>query len=198
MKIVKINTQNPEKEKLDQALKILENEGVIVYPTDTIYGLGVNIYSEKAIERVYSIKGRDKGKPISVCLSKIEDIEKIAHLGSAKNFIGKNLPGSFTIILYKKQGISPILSAGSEKIGIRIPDNNICRELTRKFPITSTSANLSGESVPSSADDVAEKLGEQVDIIIDGGMTSKTPSTVIDFTISPPEILRKGKTNFNL
>lgn len=198
MKILKIDAWNPEKKKINQVINVLENDGVIVYPTDTVYGLGVNIYSETAIRKVYSIKKRERDKPISICLSEFDDLEKIAETGIWSKEIRKNLPGPFTIILNSKECISPLLTGGSKKIGIRIPKNNICRELTRKFPITSTSANLSGESVPCSADEVARKLGDQVDLIIDGGETTKKPSTVVDCTQTPPKILRKGINEFIL
>lgn len=174
------------------AINILEDDGLIVYPTDTIYGLGAYIFSEKAVKKVYSLKNRDYSKPLSVCVSRIEDIHKIAHL-EVDEEIKKMLPGPYTIILNKKENVSPLLTAGGEKIGIRIPDNQICRELTRKFPITTTSANLSGEEVPKSLDEIIELLGDSVDLIIDGGKLQGTPSTVIDWTTHPPKVLRKGK-----
>ncbi|HTX61928.1 MAG TPA: L-threonylcarbamoyladenylate synthase [Methanobacterium sp.] len=192
MKIIQINPQNPEKSRIEHALKVLENDGVIIYPTDTIYGMGANIYSDNAIHKVYSIKKRSYNKPLSVCISKIKDIDKIAYLNDEKDLIKKILPGPFTIILNKKEHVSPILNAGGKKIGIRIPDNKICRELTSKFPITSTSANISGEPVPKSVEEITEQVSEQVDLIIDSGKADGIPSTVLDCTISPPKILRKG------
>jgi len=198
MKIIKINPQIPEKTGIRQVIQVLENEGIIVYPTDTIYGIGANIYSESAIRKVYSLKNRDFNKPLSVCLSEIGDIEKIAYLDWGKDIIEKILPGPYTILLKKKEHISPLLTAGSDKIGIRIPKNNICRQITRKFPITSTSANLSGETVPKSVEEVITQLGDFVDIIIDGGPTEGIPSTVIDWTVHPPKVLRKGVKEFKI
>lgn len=187
-----MNPRKPEKKKIEMAINILEDDGLIVYPTDTIYGLGVCIFSEKAVKKVYSLKNRDYSKPLSVCVSRIVDIHKIAHL-EVEEEIKKMLPGPYTIILNKKENVSPLLTAGGGKIGIRIPDNQICRELTRKFPITTTSANLSGEEVPKSLDEIIELLGDSVDLIIDGGKLHGTPSTVIDWTTHPPKVLRKGK-----
>jgi len=197
MKIIKLNSQNPEKAKIRQIKGVLENDGIIVYPTDTIYGLGANIYSETAVGKIYSLKNRDYLKPLSVCLSEIEDIEKVAYL-KGKDLIAQILPGPFTIILKKKEHIPSFLTAGSEKIGIRIPDNNICREITREFPITSTSANLSGEKVPKSVNEIKKQLGSSVDLIIDGGPTKGIPSTVIDLTSHPPKILREGVENLKI
>ncbi|HOI70660.1 MAG TPA: L-threonylcarbamoyladenylate synthase [Methanobacterium sp.] len=197
MKIIRIDPQNPEKRKIKMAVNILEEGGLIVYPTDTIYGLGANIFSDKAIRKVYSIKGRDYSKPISVSVSEIEDINKIAYLENLER-VKEVLPGPFTIILNKKENVSPLLTAGGEKIGVRIPDNRISRELTRKFPITSTSANLSGGKVFESADAMIELWGDSVDLIIDGGKLQGNHSTVIDWTTQPPKVLRKGVKEFKL
>ncbi len=197
MKIIRIDPQNPEKRKIKMAVNILEEGGLIVYPTDTIYGLGANIFSDKAIRKVYSIKGRDYSKPISVSVSEIEDINKIAYLENLER-VKEFLPGPFTIILNKKENVSPLLTAGGEKIGVRIPDNRISRELTRKFPITSTSANLSGGKVFESADAMIELWGDSVDLIIDGGKLQGNHSTVIDWTTQPPKVLRKGVKEFKL
>lgn len=200
MELIKINAQNPEKEKIKRAINILEDEGTVVYPTDTIYGLGVNIFSENAIKRVYSLKKRSYDKPLSVCVSQIKDISKIASLDkNGEEMIKKILPGPFTIILRKKESISPLLTSGGEKIGVRIPDSRICRELARNFPITATSANLSGKTVPESVNEVIEQLGDSIDLILDGGKSQGAPSTVVDLTMNPPKILREGVySSFNL
>jgi L-threonylcarbamoyladenylate synthase len=193
MELIKINPQNPEKEKITRAIDILEHEGTVVYPTDTIYGLGVDISSENAIRKIYSLKERSYDKPLSVCVSQIKDISKIAYLDrNGEEIIKKILPGPFTIILRKKKPISPLLTAGGEKIGVRIPDSKICRELTRNFPITATSANLSGKTVPESVNEVIEQLGVSIDLVLDAGKSNGNPSTVIDLTMHPPKILRNG------
>lgn len=197
MKIISIDPRKPEERKIEMAVNILEDSGLVVYPTDTIYGLGANIFRDKAIQKVYSIKGRDYNKPLSVSVSKIGDIDKIAHINGIEE-IKELLPGPFTIILNKRENISPLLTAGGDKIGVRIPDNRISRELSRKFPITSTSANLSGEKAPESADEIAELWGDSVDLIIDGGKLPGTHSTVIDWTTQPPKVLRKGARDFKL
>jgi L-threonylcarbamoyladenylate synthase len=192
MKLIKINPLNVEKKKIEQAINVLENDGMVIYPTDTIYGLGANIFSDKAIKKVYSLKHRPYNKPLSVCVSEIKDIHKIAYLDPDEQTIQQILPGPFTIILKKKECISPLLTGGGDKIGIRIPDNKICRELARKFPITTTSANLSGKPAPESLDEIIEQLGDSVDLIIDGGRVKGAPSTVMDWTTTPPKVLRKS------
>jgi L-threonylcarbamoyladenylate synthase len=198
MKLIHINPQKPEKEKIKQAINILKADGTVVYPTDTIYGLGVSLFSDEAIEKVYKLKKRSKDKPLSVCVSEIADIHKIAYLDKGEEIIKKILPGPYTIILKKRGHVSSLLTAGRDKIGVRIPNNKISRELCREFPITATSANISGGTVPEYAENIAEKLGDSVDLIIDGGKAKSTPSTVIDWTTSPPKILRRGVKDVKL
>ena len=171
---------------------------IVIYPTDTVYGIGANVYDEEAILKVYSIKKRPLNKPLSVCISQIEDIKQVAQMNDGiETVIRKILPGPFTIILKKNDNISSLLTAGSDKIGIRIPDNSVCRDFSRDFPITSTSANLSGYDIPESADEVLNQLGSSVDIMIDAGICKHgTPSTVIDMTVYPPKVLREGAGKF--
>ena len=194
MKIVKINSKKPENEKIELAKKVLKNGGIIVYPTDTVYGIGANIFDEKAVQKVYSAKKRPQTKPISICLSRIEEIKEVACINrDTEKIVSKILPGPFTLILNKKERISSLLTAGKDKIGVRIPESRVCKELSEDFPITTTSANISGMKVPDSAEGVAEQLGDSVDLILDAGVFEHAvPSTVIDMTVFPPKILRKG------
>jgi L-threonylcarbamoyladenylate synthase len=197
MKIIKIDGTNSEHDKIKIARMAMKKGSIIVYPTDTVYGIGANVFDEKAILKVFSIKKRPLNKPLSVCISKIEDIKHVAHMDAEAETIIRNiLPGPFTIILKKNDNISSLLTAGSDKIGIRIPDNSICKDLSKEFPITSTSANLSGYDIPESADGVLEQLGSSIDIIMDAGICKHgIPSTVIDMTVYPPKVLREGSGN---
>ncbi len=194
MKIIKINEDIPEFDKIEIARNVMKQGSIIVYPTDTVYGIGANILDEKAILKVFSVKKRPKNKPLSICVSRIQDINKIAYMDlKTEEIAAKILPGPFTLILKKKNNVSSFLSAGSDKIGIRIPDNKVCRELSRDFPITSTSANISGHDIPESTEEVLKQLGSSVDVILDAGVCKHgIPSTVIDMTVYPPEIIRKG------
>ncbi|EKQ54977.1 MAG: Sua5/YciO/YrdC/YwlC family protein [Methanobacterium sp. Maddingley MBC34] len=195
MKIVKINAESPEKEKINMVLDVLRDGGTVVYPTDTVYGLGANIFQEKAVLDVYKMKERSLDKPVSVCLSQIDDIEKIAHVEqSVKTVIRKVLPGPYTIILNSKDTVSPQITGGTDKIGVRIPDNFICREISREFPITTTSANISGHQSPKNAQEARKELDDHPDIIIDSGpCRGGISSTVVDLTVTPPRILREGE-----
>lgn len=200
MEIIKINAKNPDKEKIIIAMNFLKKGGTVIYPTDTVYGLGANIFNEEAVKKVYLIKKRSFKKPMSVCISEIDDINEIAYIDKyTEEIIRKILPGPFTVILRKKKHVPFMLASDGEKIGIRIPDNRVCMELSREFPITTTSANLSGREIPKSVEEVVEQLGDAVDIILDAGTFKHgVPSTVVDMTTSPPKILREGAGKFYL
>jgi L-threonylcarbamoyladenylate synthase len=197
MKIIKIDGTNPDYDKIRIARMAMKKGSIIIYPTDTVYGIGANVFNEKAILKVFSIKKRALNKPLSICISRIEDIKQVAQMDvKAETVIRNLLPGPFTIILKKNDNISSLLTAGSDKIGIRIPDNSICMDLSKEFPITSTSANLSGYDIPESADGVLKQLGSSVDIMMDAGICKHgIPSTVIDMTVYPPKVLREGAGN---
>lgn len=193
MKILKINANNPEKDKIKTAVNVLKRGGTVVYPTDTVYGIGANIFDAKAVQKVYQVKERSPLKPISACVSKIENIHKIAYMDeNTEKMIEKILPGPFTVILKKKKSVPSILTSGREKIGVRIPDSKVCMELSNTFPITTTSANISGEKIPESLDGILKQLDGGVDLILDAGVCKHgIHSTVIDMTDSP-KIVRKG------
>lgn len=191
---LQINTKNPQKDKIEGAIEALKEGKIIIYPTDTVYGIGASVFNIEAIKKVYSMKKRSLNKPLSICVSNIEDIYKIAYLDrDTEEKLNDIFPGPFTVILKKKEILPSILSAGSSKIGIRIPDSKVCIELSREFPITTTSANLSGEKIPESIEEILKQLGNNIDLILDAGIYRHgIHSTVIDMTVSPPKILRKG------
>lgn len=194
MKTIKINCNNPDPAQILVAKDFLKQGKTVVYPTDTVYGIAANIYDENAILKVFKAKKRSMNKPLSICLSNIEDIEKVAYMNeNTERMVRKIFPGPFTIILKKKNIISPILTAGTDNIGIRIPDNKLSMNLASDFPITSTSANISGFKVPESPSEVIEQLGSSVDMFLDAGVCKYgLHSTVIDLTDEKPKILRKG------
>ena len=194
MKIIKIHAESPEKEKIETALEILRQGGTVVYPTDTVYGVGANIFQEKAVLDVYSMKERALDKPVSVCLSQVKDIKKIAIINPVvEDIVRKILPGPYTLILKRNETVPSQITGGTDKIGVRIPDNSICQELSREFPITTTSANISGHPSPISAQEARKELDDHPDIIIDSGpCRGGISSAVIDLTVNPPLIIREG------
>ena len=193
MKIFKMSGENPDMDLIGEAIEIMAGGGVILYPTDTVYGLGANIFNNDAVERIYEIKKRDQSKPLSVLVQNTESLELIADLNrSSREIINKWLPGPFTFILNKKNVVSPYVSASS-KVGVRIPDYKIARALASLFPITTTSANLTNECTLSNPQDILHQIGNDIDLVIDvGDLGDAKPSTVIDLSSSKPTLVRNG------
>jgi len=193
MKIAKVDPKKPDWTVIDEAIDALSSGGVVLYPTDTIYGLGANIFNEKAVEKVYNIKNRDYFKPISACVSSIEEALLIVEIPfNFQNLISKHLPGPFTFILNETPSMH-INFAKNHKIGIRIPENDMARRLSQNFPITSTSANLAGEKTLKTPKEIINQLNGDVDFVIDvGPLDADLASTVVDLTRKEPKILRQG------
>lgn len=199
MEVIKINPEHPQKEAIKKAVRILKNGGVIVYPTETVYGLGANIFDKKAVKKVFKIKGRTFRKPLSVAVFDIKNAERIAKLNlNVKKVFKKFLPGPLTLILPKKKCVSDLVTAGQKSVAIRVPNSKVILSLLKKcrFPITSTSANISGKPAPRTVKAVLKQFKNkknQPDLILDSGLTLfGRPSTIIDLTKRTPKILREG------
>ncbi len=194
MRILRINSLTPDKEMVGKAVKILEAGGLIVYPTETLYGLGANPFNDDALQRVFEAKGRDLSKPISLAFRDLEQVEKYAVVSPvAKRLMKKLLPGPLTVLLPSKLELDE--SLGGNKIGVRIPDNKVALALLNriKFPLTATSANLSGGKNPATALEAAEQVGDKVDLVLDAGKCKYSkPSTVVDLSSGEVEIVREG------
>lgn len=194
--IIKIDIQKPKKETIDKAVKILEKGGIIVYPTETAYGLGCDGFNVQAIEKIYEIKSRPPDQPLSIIVDNLEMIERVACMQEdAKILIEKFHPGPLVIALKKKSLIPNILN--KDRIAFRISNNEFVQNVVRNLgkPIVSTSANKTGFKSPYSIDDVLETITEkEVDLIFDAGPLEKNkPSTIIDFVMqSSPQIIREG------
>jgi len=176
-------------QRIEKAVHVLMRDGLIVYPTDTLYGLGGDAFSEEAVFKVFEAKGREFHKPISIAVSDVDMISAVAVVDEvAQVFIDKFLPGPVTIILKARSIIPSILTAGTKRIGIRYPDHEIALELISRFdsPITATSANISGGPDPVAID----LCNVPHDYAIDAGSLPGTPSTVLDLV--DMEIIRPG------
>jgi len=176
---------------------IIKNNGIVAFPTETVYGLGANVYSETAVKKIYQAKGRPSDNPLIVHLADIEDIPKIAREipENAKKLIEKFAPGPFTLILKKQPDIPDIVTAGLDTVGVRIPENPTARAFIRaaKVPIAAPSANISGKPSPTKAEHVIADLNGRVDAIIAGGNSAVgVESTIIDVTGEVPTVLRPG------
>ena len=193
MKIFKMSSENHDMDLISEAIDIMADGGIILYPTDTVYGLGANIFNIDAVEKIYEIKKRDQSKLLSVLVENMESLELIADLNkSSREIINKWLPGPFTFILKKTNAVSPYVSA-STKVGVRIPDYKIARALASLFPITTTSANITDEEALSNPQDILKQIGTDIDLIIDvGDLNNAKPSTVIDLSSSKPTLVRNG------
>lgn len=178
----------------------LINDGVIIYPTDTVYGVGASIDSLKGLCKIYEIKERDFKSPLIALLSKVEYVEKIAIIDEEKKTIIEKLanrfwPGALTIILNKKETVPDIIVSEGKTIGVRIPDLKLAQEIIESIGgiLPTTSANISGEKTPRSFEELSEEFKKRVDIVVDGG---KSPlgmeSTILDLTKTFPKILREG------
>ncbi len=195
MRILKINPNEPEKELIDIAVDVLRKDGLIVYPTDTLYGIAANALSNEAVLNVYRVKGRIFKKPLSIAFHSLSQSKKYVKFDSISLKLAKRfLPGPLTIILPMKHGFPKELTS-SKNVGIRIPNNKIALKLIKDFgyPITATSANISGNVDPVTAEDAIGQIGDKVDLILDGGKCKlKKPSTVVEVRNKEIITLREG------
>lgn len=192
-----IDPYHPEIDLIMRAAHVLQRDGIIGYPTETVYGIGSNIFSQIAVERIYQLKGRDQGKALIVIAADVIQIsDLVAEIPDAAERLMENFwPGPLTIVFDASDELRHSAFRKAKTIAIRIPDSAICLSLIKTcgFPIVSTSANRSGKSPATTAEEVEKVFGRQLDLIIDGGATpARTPSTVIDVTRSPARIIREG------
>ncbi|WP_028317780.1 L-threonylcarbamoyladenylate synthase [Desulfobulbus elongatus] len=196
-KIVAINPANPQARLIGQAVEVLLHGGVICYPTDTMYGIGCDIFNQKAVKRVYQIKRRPKDKPFSFMCASLTNISQYGHVGNtAYRLMRKNLPGPYTFVLSGTKLVPRIMLTKQKTVGIRVPAHPICLALLEALanPLLNTSASLEEDEEPvCTCHDVDRLFGRQVDLIIDGGEIVPAPSTVISLLTEPPEVLRVGK-----
>jgi L-threonylcarbamoyladenylate synthase len=174
---------------IDKAVSVLMHDGTIIYPTETIYGLGADAFSDGAILKVYEAKKRPLGMPISIAVSDFDMLAAVAHVEPGMHgFIETFLPGPVTVILAARRLVPDILTGGTGMIGIRMPAHDVALQIIERFdaPITATSANLHGAKNPQ----IPEECTVPREFFIDGGRLPGTPSTVVDLT--KKIILRKG------
>jgi L-threonylcarbamoyladenylate synthase len=183
-----------KKNDFSVALKALKKGELIIYPTDTLYALGADIYNENAVRKVFNIKQRPYSVPLPVAVSSIQAIESIAYMNDAAYEISnKFLPGSLTIILKKKLSVPDIVTSGKDTIAVRIPNHPIALELLSKCgPLTVTSANLHHEKTQGTITDILKQLGTDIPICLNDGKRDVAPSTIVDLSTSIPRIIRKG------
>lgn len=198
--LLKIYPENPSPRLIRQVVNIIKNGGTIIFPTDTVYGMGANIYDSKAIDKIISIKGiKKKDVNFSFIFNNLSMLSEFTKPISNDIFrlMKRNLPGPFTFILNANNKIPKIFQSKKKTIGIRIPDNPILMEIIDQLghPILTTSIYDEDKVVEYTSDPLLIDLsfGDRVDIVIDGGYGDNEASTVIDCTSEIPEIIRQGK-----
>ncbi len=188
--ILSINPYNPQPRLIKQVVSILDQGGIIAYPTDTFYGIGCDLYNKKGIQMIYRLKDRPLTKPFSIVIYSLREINRYAVVSNyAYKTMRRLLPGPYTFILKGSRLVPKIMLTKRKTVGIRIPDNKICLELSKMLgrPIISTSA---GHEDPQS---IKDAYGHCLDIIVDGGFLDQSPSSVISLINNEPEVIREGK-----
>jgi tRNA threonylcarbamoyl adenosine modification protein (Sua5/YciO/YrdC/YwlC family) len=196
MKRLVIHPENPQNRHIRAAAEILETGGLIVYPTDSVYGLGCDLLNKNAIEKIYQCKGNDKRKLLSFICPDLKEITEYAYVpDSAYKVMRRLLPGPYTFILNATKRVPRILLEKRKTVGIRVPDNAACQALLAELgrPIISTSARLSEQPFLCDPDEIAETFEHIAEIFLDSGPGGLEPSTVIDFTGDEPVVTRQGK-----
>ena len=183
--------------QVDAAIEVLKDGGIVAFPTDTVYGLGGNVFNGKVVERIYRVKQRPRDLPLPVLLADLAQLAAVVDSvpGIAKFLMSRFWPGGLTLVLSKRTSFPDVITAGSDKVAIRIPNHVVPLALIDGLgmPIIGTSANISDKPSPVTAEEVEQQIGSQVDLIIDmGRCLGGLESTVIDVTGETPTVLRHG------
>jgi tRNA threonylcarbamoyl adenosine modification protein (Sua5/YciO/YrdC/YwlC family) len=201
---LKIYPQNPDPRRIAQVVEVLRGGGLVIYPTDTVYGLGCDIHNARAVERVAQVRGikPQKANFSFICydLSHISDYARLSN--AAFKLMKKSLPGPFTFLLEASSRVPKLLHSGKKTVGIRVPDNDIPRHLVRELgnPIITTSIKHDDDFIeyPTDPEEIFELFRHRVDLVIDGGPGHLQPSTIVDATTDDFEIIRQGMGQLDL
>lgn len=195
--LMHVHPENPQQRLIDQIVKVLESGGVIIYPTDTVYGLGCDIRQRKAIDRIYALKRMNRKKPISILCQDLSHLSEYADSVSTPAYraMKRLLPGPYTFILPASRQMPRMLLTKQRTVGIRVPDNPICHAIIERLghAILSTSITAFEDEMVTDARDLHDVYGNQVELVIDGGPVVTSVSSVVDFTGKYPEVIRVGK-----
>ena len=194
--LVAINSQNPQMRLIHRAVDILKSGGIIIYPTDTVYGMGCDLFNKRGIERIYEIQRRNRKQPLSFICSDLKDISRYARVSDeAYKIMKRLLPGPYTFVLEASRIVPKIILPKRQTTGIRIPDNRICHALVAEMgsPVISTSVKDEGGNLLSDPRVIEELFGKRVDMIIDGGIIAAEPSSVVSLLPEGIEVIRTGK-----
>ena len=195
--LLEIHPKNPDERKIRMVVDCLKKGGVIIYPTDTVYGMGCDIEHPEAIERICRIKQINPQKAqLSFLCSDLSHLSEYAKAIDTPvyRFIKQYLPGPYTFILDASKKVPKLLRTKKETVGIRVPDHKISHAMLKELgrPVLSTSLPVEDMEIMMDPEEIHEKFGSQVDIVIDGGMGGAIPSTIVNCTVYPPEVIREG------
>jgi len=193
--LININQQNPQLRLINQVVEILKKGGIVVYPTDTYYGMGCDIMNKKAIEKIYQLKQRNKSIPFSFICSGLKNISDYAKVSNyAYKTMKRLLPGPYTFILEGSRMVPKIMLTKRKTAGIRVPDNPICLALVNELdnPLLTTSATMPDGTIFHDASLIHDYFGNRVDAVVDGSIVPGQPSSVISLIDDIPEVIRKG------
>ncbi len=194
--LIAINNQNPQMRLIRRAVETLRGGGIVIYPTDTVYGMGCDLFNKKGIERIYEIQRRDRKQPLSFICADLKDISRYARVSDdAYKIMKRLLPGPYTFVLEASRLVPKIILPKRQTTGIRIPDNRICQALVAEMgsPVISTSVKDGGGELLSDPRMIDELFGKRVDMIIDGGIIAAAPSSVVSLLPEGIEVIRAGK-----
>lgn len=188
--ILSINPENPQQRLINRVSEVLDNGGLIAYPTDTFYGIGCDLYNKKGIQQIYRIKNRPLSQPFSIICDSLKGISKYAKVSDyAYKTMKRLLPGPYTFILEGTKLVPKIMLTKRKTVGIRVPDNNICLSIVQTLgrPIISTSALIEDPYL------IQDTYSSNLEIVIDGGPLYPSPSSVISMINDVPDVIREGK-----
>jgi tRNA threonylcarbamoyl adenosine modification protein (Sua5/YciO/YrdC/YwlC family) len=188
--LLSINPENPQKRLITKVVEVLDQGGVVIYPTDTFYGIGCDLLNKTPLRRVYQLKKRPLSKPFSFICADLKDISLYAQVSNnAYRIMKRTLPGPYTFVLEGTRLVPKLMLTSRKTVGIRVPNNKICLSIVKQLgrPIISTSINSKDPSI------IHDEYASLVDMVIDGGVISYEPSTVISLVDDNPEVIREGK-----
>jgi len=194
--ILEVDMEHPNPRHVSRAVQVLNDGGVIAYPTDTYYAIGCSLLSKKGIDRLYQLKGRDRKKPLAFLCPDLSEVAEYAHVNNfAYRMLRQLTPGAFTFVLRATRKVPDMMATKQREVGIRIPDAPLAIAIARELGhplVTASATNNEGEPLID-AHEIKEELGNRLDLILDGGIIANEPSTVVSLLEDHAEILRQGK-----
>lgn len=201
--VLKTNPESPDPQVILQGAQAIRRGELVAFPTETVYGLGADAFNERAVERVFEVKGRPKNNPLPVQIASVEDVSSLAVEISdvAKRLMEHFWPGPLTLVLRASPRVSKLITAGTGNIGVRISNHPVALALIKEAgtPIVAPSANTSGEPPQTTAEQVLTYLEGKIELVIDAGPTEiQVSSTVLDVTETPPRVIRAGSITWEM